>query len=116
MVSEVNIVPIKPNDGLVAFASVVVDKNLYLGSIGVHSRPNGSYRITYPTKRLGNKELSLYHPINRLIAQQIEQAIVAKCEQLFEGSDEDDRHHKASCEVRQPTTLQGKLPTKDWLD
>ncbi|MCC7288985.1 septation protein SpoVG family protein [bacterium] len=113
MVSEVNIVPIKPNDGLIAFASVVVNRSLYLGSIGVHSRPNGSYRITYPTKRLGNKELSLYHPINRDIGQQIELAVIAKCQQIFEGSDEDDRHNKASCEVRQPTTLQGKLSATD---
>lgn len=45
LISEVNIVPVKPNNGLVAFASVVLDESLYLGSIGVHSRLDGSYRI-----------------------------------------------------------------------
>lgn len=111
-VSEVNVVPIKPSDGLVAFASVVVDSSLYLGSIGVHSRPNGTYRITYPTKRLGSKELSLYHPINRDIGQQIEQAVIAKCQQLFEGSDEDDRHNKTGHKTQQSTTKQSELPAE----
>lgn len=95
-VSEVNIAPIKPSNGLVAFASVVLDDSLYLGSIGVHSRLDGSFRITYPTKKLGNKELNLYHPINRDVGNLIEQAVVSKCQQLFKGRDDNDRHHKAS--------------------
>ena len=111
-ISEVNIVPIKPSNGLVAFASVVVDESLYLGSLGVHSRPDGTLRITYPTKRLGSKELSLYHPINRDAGQMIERAVIAKCQELFEGSDEDDRHHKTSDKVRQTTPLQSKFPAK----
>lgn len=85
-VSEVNILPIKPNDGHIAFASVVIDDGLYLGSIGVHSRLNGTFRITYPTKRLGSKELNLYHPINKDVGNLIEQAVIAKCEQLFTGN------------------------------
>jgi len=33
--SEVNVTPVKPQDGLVAFASIVIG-DLYLGSIAVH--------------------------------------------------------------------------------
>lgn len=96
LVSEVNIVPVKPTNGLIAFGSVVIDNGLYLGSIGVHSRLDGSFRITYPTKKLGNKELNLYHPITKEVGNLIEQAVVVKCQQLFKGRDENDRHHKAS--------------------
>ena len=110
-ISEVNIVPVKPNNGLVAFASVVLDESLYLGSIGVHSRLDGSYRITYPTKKLGCKELNLYHPINRDFGKQIEQAVVAKCEQLFKGRDDNDRHDKAGNKNGQTIARKSQLST-----
>lgn len=105
-ISEVNIVPIKPNDGLIAFASVVVGNCLYLGSLGVHSRLDGTYRITYPTKRLKDKELTLYHPINRELGYKIEEAVAIKCQQIFEGSDENDRYNKNSYKNAESTSLQ----------
>lgn len=46
-VTKVEIVPIHPQKGLVAFASVLLNDSVYLGSIGVHKRLNGSgYRIS----------------------------------------------------------------------
>ena len=46
-ISEVNIQLIKPANGLVAFASVVLDDKIYLGSIGVHQRLDGTgFRLT----------------------------------------------------------------------
>ena len=92
-ISEVQVVPIKPSDGLVAFASVVLDESVYLGSIGVHVRPNGTYRITYPAKKIGSRELSVYHPINRDAGQLIEKLVIEKCEEILEGSD-DGRYDK----------------------
>jgi DNA-binding cell septation regulator SpoVG len=97
MVSEVNIFPIKPCDGLVAFASVVLDGKLFLGSIGVHKRLDGhGYRLTYPTKKIGTRELDVYHPINRATGRAIEEAITEKCSELFERSNEDDRYNTAA--------------------
>lgn len=91
IISEVNVTPVKSVDGLVAFASCVVNGQLYLGSIGVHSRLDGSgYRITYPTKRIGNREVNIYHPITKHAGCAVEQAIVAKCKHLFERSDENN--------------------------
>lgn len=97
-VTEVNIVPVKAVDGLVAFASCVVNGQLYLGSMGVHRRLDGSgYRITYPTKRIGRRELNYYHPLSKEAGSAIEKAIVAKCNQLFERSDDDyGRHGKTT--------------------
>lgn len=83
-ITEVQLTPIKPKDGLVAFASVVIDNNVYLGSIGVHARIDGhGYRITYPKKLVSNKQIDIYHPINKTAGQIIEQAITAKAEQLL---------------------------------
>jgi len=82
---EVQIVPIKPKDGLVAFASVVVGSGLYLGFLGVHTRLDGSgYRITYPTKKVGEKSLNIYYPINREAGRAIEEAIILKAKEILE--------------------------------
>lgn len=97
-ISEVKISPVKPKDGLVAFASLVVDDNIYLGSIAVYTRLDGSYRILYPTKRIGTSYLNVFHPINASCGKQIEEVIVEKCNELFERSN-DDRHGKNNYEL-----------------
>lgn len=98
VVSEVNITPVKPTDGLVAFASCVVNGQLFIGSLGVHQRLDGTgYRITYPTKKVGSRQLNYFHPVTKGAGKAIEQAIVAKCDELFERSDEQyDRHSKTT--------------------
>lgn len=97
-ISEIQITPVKPSDGLVAFASCVIDSQLYVGSLGVHQLLNGNgYRITYPTKKIGSRQLNYYHPVTKQAGQLIEQAIVAKCVELFEKSDEQyGRHSKTT--------------------
>ena len=89
-ISEVNITPIKPQDGLIAFASVVVDDHLYLSSIAVYTRPDGSYRLLYPTKKLGERILNLFHPISREASKQIEAAIFKRCYEILQRSTEDE--------------------------
>jgi len=95
-VSEVNITPVKPNNGLVGIASVVVDSNLYLNSIAVFTKLDGSYRLLYPTKIIGNKSLGLFYPINRKASKAIEDAVFKKCNEVFERRNENDRHNKNS--------------------
>jgi len=89
VITEVQITPVKPTSGLVAFASCLVDGQLFIGSLGVHKRLDGAgYRITYPTKMLGDRQLNYYHPITKEAGAAIEQAITSKCLELFERSDE----------------------------
>ena len=93
-ICEIQIIPIKPQNGLIAFASVVFEDSLYLGSIGVHKKLNSvGYRLTYPTKRVGDRDINIYHPINREISKAIEEAIINKAKEVFERSNEIyDRH------------------------
>ncbi len=95
-VSEVNICPVKPLNGLVGIASVVVDGNLYLNSIAVYTKLDGSYRLLYPTKIIGNRSVGLFYPINRKASGIIEDAVIKRCKEVFEGYNEDDRHNKVS--------------------
>ncbi len=83
-ITEIQIIPIKPKDGLVAFGSIVLENSLYLGSIGIYKKIDGSgYRITYPTKKIGNKNLNIYHPINKETSKEIEKAIISKAEKIL---------------------------------
>jgi len=63
-VSEIQIIPLKPKDGLVALANFIYDNAFYFSSIGIYTRPHGGYRLTYPTRTTPNNSVSLFHPIN----------------------------------------------------
>jgi stage V sporulation protein G len=91
-ISEIQIAPIKPQNGLVGFASIVFDNSFYLGSIGIYTRPQGGYRLTYPTKKGCSGNFNIFHPINHVIASHIEQAVIAKFEEVMSSY---DRHSSA---------------------
>ena len=91
-ISEVQIVPIRPKDGIVAIASFVLDGWLYLGSVAIMTRPQGGYRLLYPTKKLADRNIPIYHPIRREIAQHIEQKVIERLEEVMNHH---DRHNCA---------------------
>lgn len=86
-ISEVQIYPTKPTNGLVGFASFVYNNEFYFGSIGIYTKPQGGYRLTYPTKN----NFNLFHPINKRIAGQIEKAVISKFEEVTKTY---DRHNQ----------------------
>ena len=90
IITEVNIVPVKPQNGLVGFASLVVDGNIYLNSIAIYVKLDGSYRLLYPTKKTGLRDMNIYHPINWEASKIIERAVFEKCFEIFESSDNDE--------------------------
>jgi DNA-binding cell septation regulator SpoVG len=94
-VSEIQIIPIKPQDGLIAFVSFVLNDSLYLGSIGIITRPEGGYRLVYPTKKLGLRNINIFHPINKVISESIEKEVIAKFEDVMKKH---DRYSQASSE------------------
>lgn len=81
-ITEVQIIPIKPKDGLVGFASVIFNNYLYLGSIGIYTRPEGGFRLTYPTRKAGNKNINVFYPIRKEVAVILEKVIINKFEEV----------------------------------
>lgn len=71
IVSEINLVPIKPKYGHIAFASFVLFDALYVSSVAVYTRPHGGIRLVYPRK----KNLDVCHPIKHELGLMIEEAI-----------------------------------------
>ena len=82
--TEIEIIPIKPRNGLVALASFVINDDIYCGGVGVIVRPNGEYRLTYPTKLMHSHYMHVFHPINRLAGQAIEKAVISKYKAIME--------------------------------
>lgn len=87
-VTEVDVAFVKPKDGLIAFASVVLDDQLYLSGIAIHRKLVGSgYRLTYPTRKVGDARFNLFHPIRKTIGLAIEQAIFNKLNDVVSKHD-----------------------------
>lgn len=85
-ISEIEIEPVKPQGGLVAFASFVLNDWLYCGSVAIMTRFDGSYRLCFPTRKLNSGEISVFHPINKAAEQAISRAVLAKYEDVVKGS------------------------------
>jgi DNA-binding cell septation regulator SpoVG len=95
-ISDVQIIPIKPKDGLVGFASVVFNNSFYLGSLAIMTRLDGGYRVVYPKRKIGTRHLNVFHPVNKEISRVIEKAVVSKFESLTRPNEEwsyDDAPH-----------------------
>ena len=85
-ISEIQIIPLKPKEGLVAFASCVVNKALYIGNIAIYTSPSTqeAFRLVYPVKILPNgKEIHCVHPINKEAGEAILKEIVKKFREVI---------------------------------
>ncbi len=84
-ITKVELLPIRPQNGLMAFACVEINNQFYVSSIGVHKRRDGKgYRITYPTRKVGEQNLTIFHPTEPSLSREIEQAIFSKAAEVFE--------------------------------
>lgn len=77
-VTEVQIIPIKAKNGLVGYASLVLDNIIYLGSIGIITRPHGGFRLLYPTKDIATGRTKVFHPIDKSFGNKLEKLIGEK--------------------------------------
>jgi hypothetical protein len=66
VITEVQIIPVKPRDGLIACASCVINGAFYPGNIAFYTSavaPDG-IRLVYPDETLPNgKVINCFHPI-----------------------------------------------------
>lgn len=85
-ISEIQIIPVKPKDGLVAFASCVINNALYIGNIAIYTSPTNpeGYRLVYPLKVLPNgKEINCVHPITKEAGEAITKSLIGKYKDLI---------------------------------
>lgn len=89
-ITNIQIIPVKPRDGLVAFASFLFDDCFYFSSIGIHTRPKGGYRLTYPTRKTFLASYTLFHPTTKELTDSIEQQVIHKFEELQQDCNQDE--------------------------
>ena len=90
-ISEVQIVPIKPLNGLISFASCVINNQFYVGNIAIYTSPNSTYgfRLVFPNKKLASGQVvECFYPINKEASELVTVAIVKKYIELM-----DNFHH-----------------------
>lgn len=97
IVNSVNIKFIKPHNGLIGFANVVVDNNLYLSSIAIFERIDRTYRLQYPTKKISDgREVHVFAPINQTTNKTLEEAVSSMINRIKSERNEYDRYYKSS--------------------
>lgn len=88
VISEIQIIPIKPKNGLVAFVSCVINNQFYLGNMAIYSSPSAfvGFRVVYPTKILHNgTSLRIMYPINKETGAIIQRRLVEEYLKLIEN-------------------------------
>ena len=89
IITRVEIIPIMPKQGLVAFANVVLEDKIAINGIGIHTcLSRGGYRLVYPDKVLPNgKIVQICYPLSRDMADLIKEAIINKYDELLNRVD-----------------------------
>jgi len=86
VVSEIQVYPVKPQNGLVAFASCIIYNRFYIGNVAIYTSPTAvdGYRLVYPVKTLPNgKEIHCVHPITKDAGAAVKRAIIGKFEYVM---------------------------------
>ena len=100
-INEIQIIPIKPQGGLVAFASCVINSQFYFGNIAIYTSPSSpdGFRLVYPTKVLKNNiKVNILYPVSKEVGFEIQKRIVREylelMENLMKGGKENEREQK----------------------
>lgn len=90
-VSEIQIIPIKPLNGLVAFASAVINNQFYIGNIAIYTSPVSpdGFRLVFPNKKIASGQIvDCFYPISKDAGDLVSKAIIHKYLELM-----DNFHH-----------------------
>ena len=97
-ISEINVIPVKPHEGLIGFASFVLDEKYYVGSVAIYTKLDGTgYRLVYPAKKVGVKNVNIFHPISFEVGKIIDEAVINKINELFDEN-YGNKFYRADCQ------------------
>src|SRR3989344_5589047 len=86
-ISEIQVIPVKPKNGLIGFVSFVLDEKYYVSSVAIYTRLDGlGYRLVYPSKKVGERNINTFHPLTREAGQAIDEAVINKVNEVFDES------------------------------
>ena len=84
-ISSIKVKQVVPENGLIGFASLIIDGWLYLGNISIFSRAEGGgIRLVFPGKKLNNGSIiNIFYPIKNEHYFELERAVAEKCSFLL---------------------------------
>jgi len=87
-ISEVQISPVQTieHNGPLAFVSLVLADAVRLSSIGIYNNNTSTdkkYRLTYPIRKNTRQNLNYFFPLDRKVAEHIENVVIEKFEQVI---------------------------------
>ena len=84
--TEIQIIPTKPKNGLVAFVSFVLNDLFYVGDVAIYTKiETAGYRLVYPTTALFNGlRINCFKPIKKCAGEAIERAVLIEFEKLID--------------------------------
>ena len=85
--TEIEIVPVRPNKGLVAFASFILNDSFFIGDVAIYTRiDQPGYRLVYPVRYLvTGLRVHCFKPIHKPVADDIENQVSRCYEKLIEN-------------------------------
>ena len=96
-ISNIKVIPIHPKNGLVGFASFTLNKEIFVGSVGIHTKLlKTEYRLTYPQKN----GKAIWHPITKECSQEIEKLIFTEYKNVISKNCNNDRYCSAEHSTR----------------
>jgi len=88
-ISQIQIQPIHPRGGHVAFCSFVLFDSLYCSGIAIFTRPLGGYRLVFPTRIYKGVQSALFYPIRKRFGEFIEKEVTRYIKEVMK----DDRYN-----------------------
>jgi len=87
-VNEIELIPVKFQEGLTFFANFILDEKYFLGNVAIYRLKDGSgFRLVYPTKKLTNgTQTPIFYPISKDIGQAIQDKVSLEAEKLLRES------------------------------
>lgn len=94
-INNVQIAPVPLQNGLVAFASFLIDARFFVGNVAIFTSPStpGGFRLVYPTK-MGT---CCFRPLSREVGDMIQSAVIAKYQEIMKKfiQDEEDVNERS---------------------
>ena len=82
-ITKVQIRKINPKEGLVGFASFIIEDSLYMGNIGIFSRLNkDTFRLIFPEKKVNDKKIPIFYPLTTEFYYTLEDLVNQKIKEI----------------------------------
>ncbi len=84
-ITDIQILPVKPKDGLMAFCNFTLNNQFHISSVAIFLSLDGQrYRLSWPLKVLPNgKKIEVIYPLSADVANKIREAIIEKYMELL---------------------------------